>query len=397
MASMTPRERIMTALRRGIPDRIPCFPDNVRWVRYHSGCTCPRHQLAHAEEFGFDCIINYAQYIWQPISNDYCYAPGGGFSHTVNGFYGDLPEVQVDIQIENTPEQVWYRRTFRTPAGTLHDVIQWARPNCGYGDGPNPHRVEPLVKSRDDLAALRYLYAPPRRDLLADIPLVLAEVGDRAVVAAYDCTHAGGWGLDVLDVEDRLIFSIEQPELLRDACGIMQESHLRNLRAMLDRGCRVVFDSWFQCGLSVGWSPRTFTDIFLPLIAGTAALAHEYGAVYICYDAGRMMHTIPLLIEAGVDVIAGLQPPDMGDVVLREVKTKYGDRVSLMGGLDPVYLLQWGTPETIREAVRQAITDAGPGGGFILHTAMSPAPETPAESLRVAVQAVRDFGVYRSS
>jgi uroporphyrinogen decarboxylase len=229
---------------------------------------------------------------------------------------------------------------------------------------------------------------------VADIPLLLREVGDRAVVAAYDCANAGGWGLDVLGIEDRLVFSLREPELLRDACRIMQDAHLQNLRAMLEQGIEVVFDSWFQCGLSVGWSPRCFTDIFLPLIAETARLAHEYGAVYIGYDAGKMMATIPLLIEAGVDVIAGLQPPDIGDVVLSEAKARFGDRVALMGGLDPVYLLQWGTPERIRETVKQAIAEGGPGGGYVLHTAMSPDPQTTPECLRAAVQAVHDFGVY---
>ena len=52
MTEMTPRQRLLTALRRGQPDRVPCFPAIIRWVRYHHGCTCPRHQLRLAEEFG---------------------------------------------------------------------------------------------------------------------------------------------------------------------------------------------------------------------------------------------------------------------------------------------------------------------------------------------------------
>jgi uroporphyrinogen-III decarboxylase len=108
-----------------------------------------------------------------------------------------------------------------------------------------------------------------------------------------------------------------------------------------------------------------------------------------------MKHTLPCLVEIGVDAISGLQPPDVGDVVLHEAKRQYGARVALVGGLDPVYTFDMGTPDAVRRAVRQAIDDAAEGGGYILGTAEAIAPETPAESLRAASEAARQFGVYR--
>ena len=117
MAEMTVRERLMTALRGGVPDRVPAFPDNIRWLRGHYGCTCPRHQLQLAENFGFDAIINFGQYTWQSISNDYVYAPSGGQTHSAIGFYGDLPNVRVNLRIRNRSETVSSDRTIHTPAG----------------------------------------------------------------------------------------------------------------------------------------------------------------------------------------------------------------------------------------------------------------------------------------
>jgi uroporphyrinogen decarboxylase len=394
MTEMSRRERLLTALRGGAPDRVPCFPSIIRWIRYNYGCTCPRHQLKLAEEFGLDALINYGQYTWQSLTNDYLYTPAGGYSYAAAGLYGDLPDVQVQIEVKNAREHVWYYRTFRTPAGELRDVIQWARPNIGYGDGPNPHRVEPLVKTRADLEALRYLYPAPRKDLLADIPLVLEEIGERALVAIIDCTHAGSWGLEPLGPENMLVASVTEPELLRGVCRLANDAHLRNLRAALEQGIQVVYDSWFQCGPSVGWSPKTYRQIFLPLVKECVALAHEFGAVYIYQDDGKMRDIIPFVVEAGVDVISGLQPPDVGDVVLKDVKAQYGKRVALLGGLDPVYTFDMGDAQTVREAVRQAIADAGAGGGYVLGTAEAIGPETPAELLQAAVQAARDFGVY---
>jgi hypothetical protein len=120
----------------------------------------------------------------------------------------------------------------------------------------------------------------------------------------------------------------------------------------------------------------------------------QSGAVYIYQDDGKMKDTIPHLVEIGVDAISGLQPPDVGDVILREIKQQYGGRVALVGGLDPVYTFDMGTPDEVRRAVKQAILDAAEGGGYILGTAEAIAPETPAQSLRAASEAARQFGLY---
>ena len=391
---MTPRQRLLTALRGGIPDRVPCYPSIIRWVRYHAGSPCPRHQLQLAEQFGLDLIVLYGQYVWQSVSNDYVYAPGGNGAGTALGLYGDLPDVNVDLRIQNMSDHVRTHRTFRTPSGILQDVIQWARPNVGYGDGPNPHRVEPLVKDRADLDALRHLYPPPRRDLLADIPLLLREAGDGALVAATDATGPGAWGMETLGPEGMLCASVTDPDLLRGVCRLAADAHLRNLRAMLEQGLEAVFDSWFQCGPSVGWSPQTYATVFLPLVREAVRLTHEFEALYIYQDDGRQQELIPHLVDAGVDAISGLQPPPVGDAMLADIKQQFGDRVALVGGLDPCYTFDRGSPAAVRQAVAQAVAAAADGGGFVLGTAEAVAPETPAACLHAMAAAAAEFGTY---
>ncbi|NQU10341.1 hypothetical protein HQ590_06105 [bacterium] len=348
-----------------------------------------------AEEFGLDNLVVFGQYTAGSLTNDYIYGPGGGHAYSVHGCYGDLPEVSVELRIRNEQESVWYERTFHTPAGDLHDVIQWSRPNIGYGDGPNPHHHEPLVKTRRDLDALRYLYpAAPRPDLLAEFVLARREVGERAVLAATDCVHGGCWALEALGTTAMLVASVEDPALLADLGRIAQAAHLRNLRALLERGLEVVIDSWFQAGPSVGWSPGTYRALFLPLVKEAVGLAHEFGARYVYQDDGKMREIIPMIVEAGVDAISGLQPPAVGDVVLRDVKARFGSRVALIGGLDPCYTFDRGSPETVRAAIRQAVADAGAGGGYVLGTAEAIDPGAPRACLVAAVQAAKEFGAY---
>jgi uroporphyrinogen decarboxylase len=48
-----------------------------------------------------------------------------------------------------------------------------------------------------------------------------------------------------------------------------------------------------------------------------------------------------------------------------KLKALFGDRLCFWGGV-PVELLIGGTPDQVRQAVRQAMERGAPGGGFIL-------------------------------
>ena len=107
-----------------------------------------------------------------------------------------------------------------------------------------------------------------------------------------------------------------------------------------------------------------------------------------------MKDYIPLIAKAGVDVISGLQPPDVGDVILADIKRQYGKRLALFGGLDPCYTFDLGTMESVRAGVKKAIEDGAPGGGFVLGTAEAIDPVVPPGMLAEAVRTAREYGRY---
>ena len=51
--------------------------------------------------------------------------------------------------------------TIVSPAGTLQDEIETLPPFSSYGIDPTPTILEPLLKNRDDLAALPFLFPDP--------------------------------------------------------------------------------------------------------------------------------------------------------------------------------------------------------------------------------------------
>jgi len=163
----------------------------------------------------------------------------------------------------------------------------------------------------------------------------------------------------------------------------------------LQAGLEMVNGVWYGCGPSDGWSAEMFRDVFLPLLKQHVALTHEHGAIYEYNEEGKERELLPMLVEAGVDVVKTLTPPPEGDVDLAEVKREFGAKLCLRGYINSIDVLQEGTPASIAEAVRQAILAAGAGGGFIIGTTRPITVFTPDENVRAYFRACREYGDYR--
>ena len=388
---MTSRERILAAYAREAVDHPPVCPNLIRWIRGHHGCACEMHQLQVMEKYRFDPLIEYGKYLNDPICSDYVYRPDAA------GGYRDLPGVTAELRVENHHDRTIHIRSFDTPDGVLTDRIDWPRPNVGYGDGPNPHRVEPLLKSTQDLAALRHLYPQPKTGFTEDLRFFTEMVGQRGLVEYFEASNAGSWGMESLGPENMLLCAAENPELLKGALRICQEQHLRNLKVVLESGHMHHAVSWFQCGPSVGWSPPHIREFFFPLIREGVELVHSYGGTYRFQDDGKMRQAIGELIEMGVDVIGALQPPDTGDCMIGEIKRTYDGQACFLGGLDPTYTFELGSSEKVRQAATDYLDQIGDGKGVVIATAEAFGPETPEQCLYEWTRTVSEYWPSRCS
>jgi uroporphyrinogen decarboxylase len=203
-------------------------------------------------------------------------------------------------------------------------------------------------------------------------PLVATAMGfANAMLAYYD---------------DRAIFD----RLLQ----IFSDHYLEVTKVMLEMGAPVVFSSWHDLGVSAGWSPKIWRDAFKPHIKAHIDLVHSYGALYNYFDNGPMMALLPDLAEIGVDIVSTLCPPKVGDVDIARAKQLWGDRLCLHGNVDAIWVIQRGTPEQVREAVRENIRIVAPGGGYILGNSDCFMPGTPPENIEAYFRAAREFGRY---
>ena len=75
----------------------------------------------------------------------------------------------------------------------------------------------------------------------------------------------------------------------------------------------------------------------------------------------------------------------------KTLKDRFGDQLTFWGGgVDTQKTLPFGTPEQVREEVRERIKIFGRSGGFIFNTVHNVQANTPVENLVALYEAVKE-------
>jgi len=118
--------------------------------------------------------------------------------------------------------------------------------------------------------------------------------------------------------------------------------------------------------------------------------------VYIFFhNDGAIYETLPLLIEAGVDIINPWQVNCRSMDDTARFKRQFGNDLTVWGGsCDTQRVLPYGTPQQVRDETRRRIEDLAPGGGFIfapIHVIQS---GVPVENILAWWQTLQQYGPY---
>ena len=104
---------------------------------------------------------------------------------------------------------------------------------------------------------------------------------------------------------------------------------------------------------------------------------NAYIALHSC---GSVVELIDDLIEIGVQVLNPVQVSAAG-MDPRELKRRWGDRLTFWGGIDTQRVLPFGSPEGVRAEVRERVRVLGEGGGYICAAVHNIQAEVPVENI----------------
>ncbi len=133
-----------------------------------------------------------------------------------------------------------------------------------------------------------------------------------------------------------------------------------------------------QVGLLLG--PKMFREFFAPGMARLARQAKEPGMAVMHHSCGAVRPLIDDFIACGVDILDPVQAR-AADMDPLSLKTEFGDRICLHGGIDTQNLLPFGTTQQVTERVRQVADVVGAGGGYILAPDQSLQGDIPFENI----------------
>ncbi len=140
-------------------------------------------------------------------------------------------------------------------------------------------------------------------------------------------------------------------------------------------------------------SPEMWREWFKERIQSIILVAKKINPeVIISYHSdGNIEKIIPELIEIGIEVLNPVQPEAMDPMKLKQ---KYGNKLAFWGTVGTQSTMPFGTPKEVKKVVKQRIETVGDGGGLLISPTHMLEPEVPWENIRAFFEAVEEYGHY---
>jgi uroporphyrinogen decarboxylase len=337
--AMSSRERVLAALRREVPDRVPYCELSIARSLAETimGWGQPESQAANLEANAFSA--EEAKALATRLGADnICFV------------------LRAPVYAEKLPGK----------DGRLF-----------YGEGQ--------IRSEADLAMLQ-LPDPYDDSLYAEAERFVREKGD---FACWFVTRIGIFPTMLsMGTETFSVALYENPGFVETVL----DTYCEWSRVVAERVCQMGFDVYASTDdmafkTATFFSPQVFRQLVAPRYR---RVAEKITLPWITHSDGNVLGILDDLIDIG---IAGMHPIEKEAMDIAAVKRDYGDRICLLGNVD-LNILGMGTPADVEAEVRYLISVAGPGGGYVVTSGNSLAGYVKPENALALGAAVAKYGRY---
>jgi hypothetical protein len=384
MASMTWKERYLAAARHQPVDILPVSPETFYYIPAQvSGHTCQEVApvgltLAFHKLKTWEAQLECARHF------DFC----GWVMPAVGSINGKIEsETRITPRADGSIDVLL---THHTPSGDVDESFWFPVNDASW------HTHHPVKDAqRDWKPYLELFFSETLRLDLSEAQEASTRTGGQGIVSLY----VGGPFTDWLNEAREGGYETVIYELM-DNPGFfepLQERYIAYIREKTRLLCETApFDELFM-GNSYSelplLSPRLWRQWDYPVLKAFSEVASRYGKITHWHQHGSTAAILPDFADSGLNILCPLECPPGGDADMGTVKHLYGDRLCLKGNVETSLLLN-GSPEQVRQAVRQRVEAAKTGSGFILGTGDQVAYDTPFENIRAFVAAGIEFGQY---
>lgn len=338
---MTGRERFLTAIANGKPDRLPCQVHS--WMKYYLDTYLGgMDQFEAYDYFGMDPVI-------------YC---GGEYKFDPH----DTANWQwkyIDLGKDEDGNSLWIQE-YMTPKGTLT--------TRGATNRFTSWETECMIKTEADFELFKEFFPVPTGCDQSAIREIKKRIGDRGIVRGYSYSYGqlSPWQTlcYLMGTEDAIYKAIDDPDWTHYALGVIEDKYIRGAlnsgKIELD-----LVETGGGAGSSTVISPAMHEEFCLPYDKRFHEVLHSLGAKVVYHLCGGNMPLLEMVAANGTDMFETMTPPAMGgDCRMREAKERVGDKIGFIGGFDQNAGFERGTPEAVREQVFM-LHEANREGGYI--------------------------------
>jgi uroporphyrinogen decarboxylase len=224
-----------------------------------------------------------------------------------------------------------------------------------------------------------------RPELYAHLPKVCADYSDRFIFSGVGMAFfERAWALR--GMQEILIDLVQHPRFVEQLLDRLMELHFVVIDHISQHPIDAVYfgdDFGQQRGLIMG--PHHWRRYLKPRLREMYACAKKKGFRVMIHSCGDVSEILPDLIEIGVDILNPCQPEAMD---LFALKREYGRDITFNGGIGTQWLLPRGTPQQVRDAVRDCIEKLGKDGGYVMEPTKAVLPDVPAENVAALYDAI---------
>lgn len=217
--------------------------------------------------------------------------------------------------------------------------------------------------------------------------------GDIALVPATFLKHPKG----IRDIEEWYVTTASRPEYVQAVFEQQAEvaiENLKRLHSVVGDRVMVIQTNGTDFGTQNGpfCSPAKYRELFLPYQKRVNGWIHRHTRwKTFMHCCGGIVPLLDLIVEAEFDILNPVQCSAKG-MDPRTLKKIYGDKLVFWGGgVDTQRTLPFGTPQEVRDQVRERIEIFGPGGGFVFCTIHNVQAKTPIENLLAMFEVVWEY------
>lgn len=369
---MTPKERVETALQHREPDRVPLMEFAIDYTIIEDILGHETFWRAHFKEI---------QAYWEGRRDEVVESQKRDIVQFVRETGQDGVAVNLVPPKGFQPERLqqldeetwrdWQGNVYRYSAFT-HDLMLMQEK--ALEPQPAPDLWEPPTEIDESEWEL--------------IDYVLAELGETHYIMIRPGRRVAIGYPSAISWEPMMLRLAEDPEGVRESR--LRHAHATDFSIYIQRGAdNVVIGEDFGHNHGPFMSPATFRDVYVPSIRVLCDHIHSLGKPVLWHACGDNRLILDQMIEAGIDFYQAIQPEE--DIV--GLRRTWGHKIGLWGGIS-THSLVMGTPEEIRQQVREAIKGCGPGGGFILGASHSVCVSSKAENYLAAIDELNQIGYY---